>query len=351
MPRLSSLLLGLVVVVVGLWVLTPMARAMLLLRETQHTVEAAPVIDGVQATGQHFYSNNDSTGPDASSVPENSIPIAGWLYVVNTHAPTVILLPGWKDDRSSMVGYASMLLKGGLNVMAIDFRGTGHSGGEFSLGLNEPMDVKAAITQLDSLGQLSNHHYALFGVSFGAGVAIATAGGNGDQYLDAPEVVAVVADSPWATEDNTVDRLNAIPLPGFSIPLPHSVTLFGHHIQFLPDAQWAVNSTIGGNLDTRSALEGAKHLTSNQSLLIIHSAGDTNPTTSEAAARQLYDAAHVKHKSLWIAPAGGHASAMVAQPEAYQSTVLTFLQKYLVGYHDAPAPSVAPSYSGGSPTA
>jgi dienelactone hydrolase len=341
MPRLSTLLLSLVVVIAALWVLTPMARAMLLLRESQHTVQAPPVIDGVPASDAHFYTNDD---------PNNPIPIAGWLYVVNTHAPTVILLPGWKEDRSTMVSYAAMLLKSGINALAIDFRGTGHSGGEFSLGLNEPLDVEAAISYLDADGLLANHHYGLYGVSFGAGVAIAAAGGNGNQDPGASEVVAIVADSPWATEDDTVDRLNSLPLPGFSLSLPQSFTLFGHHVQFLPDAQWAVDTTLGGNPDTHSALQGAMHLSSNQSLLIIHGAGDANSTTSLIAAQQLYDAAHVKHKTLWIAPSGGQSGAGAAQSGAYQATVLGFLQKYLVDYHDAPSPAVAPNYPGRSTT-
>ncbi len=340
MPRLSTLLMSLVIVVAGLWILTPMARAMLLLRETQHAVEAAPVIDGLPATDAHFYTNDET---------DNPIPIAGWLYVVNTHAPTVILVPPWKEDRSTMVSYASMLLKGGLNALMIDLRGTGHSGGEFSLGLYEPVDVKAAIDYLDTNAEIANHHYALYGLSFGAGVAIAAAGGNGDQYPTESEVVAVVADSPWATEDDTINRLNSVPLGGVSVPLPQSFTLFGHHVQFLPDARWVVDTTLGGNPDSHSALQGAMHLSSSQSLLIIHDAGDTNSTTSLSAAQELYTAAHVQHKALWIAPSSGHASALEAQPQDYQATVLNFLKKYLVNYHDA-APSATPGNVGG-PTA
>jgi hypothetical protein len=103
----------------------------------------------------------------------------------------------------------------------------------------------------------------------------------------------------------------------------------------LPDAHWVVDETIGGNPDTRSALEGAMHLSPSQALLIIHSAGDTNSTTSLAAAEQLYEAAQVQHKTLWIAPLGGHAGALAAQPAVYQAKVMGFLHKYLVDYHDA----------------
>jgi fermentation-respiration switch protein FrsA (DUF1100 family) len=186
------------------------------------------------------------------------------------------------------------------------------------------------------------------GVSFGAGVAIAAAGGNGADYPGAPQIAAVVADSPWATEDEAVDRLNDIPVFGQAIPLPHSITLFGHQLNFLPDAQWAVDSTLGGVPDTRSALAGAQNLAAGQSLLIIHSAHDDNATTSATVATELFNAAKVRHKFLWTAPIGGHIGALSAQPSVYEAKVLGFFQKYLVPIKDPTVPSVAP-FPGESP--
>jgi pimeloyl-ACP methyl ester carboxylesterase len=331
MRRVGSLAVSLIVVIIALWVVTPMARAMLLLRAAQHSVGAAPVIVGIPGSDVSFYTTDDSTAPSASAVSDNRIPIAGWFYVVRPGAPTVILLPGWKADRASMQSYAAFLLRGGLNTLLIDLRGSGHSGGEFSLGLYEPQDVKAAVSYLDASPQITNHHYALYGVSFGAGVAIAAAGGNGAQYQGAPEVVAVVADSPWATEDDTVSRLDSLTVLGWSVPLPHSADVLGHSITFMPDARWAVDSTLGGNMDIRSALAGARSLAPTQSLLIIHGLHDTNSTTSLAVAQRLFKAARVKHKQLWLAPKGG----------AYEQQVLGFLGKYLVKYKDPPSPTPA----------
>ncbi|MDB5075149.1 MAG: esterase/lipase/thioesterase family active site protein [Chloroflexi bacterium] len=335
MRRLRSLLTALVLVVVALWVVTPMARAMLMLRADQHPLGPAPIIAGIRAADAHFYTSDDSINFSSSTV-DNPIPISGWLYVVKPAAPTVILVPGWKDDRTSMLKYANFLVRDGVNALMIDLRGTGHSGGEFSLGLDEPKDVKAAVSYLDTLSQISNHHYGVLGVSFGAGVIIAAAGGDGGNYGGESQIVAIVADSPWATQDATIDRLNHLQVFGASIPLPHAATLLGHHITFLPDAQWAIDATIGGVPDTRSALAGAKNLAPGQSLLIIHSTHDDNPTTTAVDAQALYNAAKVRHKFLWMAPLGGHAGAYTAQPAAYEAKVLDFFHKYLINVKDTP---------------
>jgi pimeloyl-ACP methyl ester carboxylesterase len=344
MRRVRSLIIAIVIVVIALWVVTPMARAMLLLREDQHPIGSPPVIAGIRAEESYFYTSNDATNYSASTT-NNPIPISGWLCVTKSSAPTVIVLPGWKDDRSSMLKYAAFLLRDKLNVLLIDFRGSGHSGGEFSLGLNEPMDVKAAVSYLDTLTQITNHHYGVLGVSFGAGVAIAAAGGNGKAYAGETQLDAIVSDSPWATEDPTIDRLDQLQVLGRSISFPNSVTLFGRQITFLPDARWAIDATLGGTPDTRSALAGAQNLTANQALLIIHSVNDSNATTTEADARALFDAAKVKHKFLWMAPMGDHAGAYDGQPAVYEAKVLDFFQKYLVSVKDPPVPHVYPGNS------
>jgi pimeloyl-ACP methyl ester carboxylesterase len=325
-------------VIIAVWALTPMARAMLLLRDAQHSMGGDPVIAGIQSTEAHFYTTSD-LGSGYSVTTDNPIPIAGWLVLDHPNAPTVIVLPAWKEDRTTMLKYATFMVQGGLNVLLIDLRGSGRSGGQFSLGLYEPTDVKGAISYLDTLPTLNNHHYGVFGVSFGAGIALSAAGGNGDQYAGDTEIDAIVADSPWASESDTVDRLNALDIGGLSIPLPHTATIAGHTIDFLPGAAWAVDHTVGGDPDTRSALLGAKHLQAGQSLLIIHAAQDNNPTTTLAAAQQLYNAAPVTHKFLWLAPLGGHAGAYDAQPQVYTQKVMSFFKTYLVNLKNTSATS------------
>lgn len=323
MRRLRSLLIALALALVGFWSLAPMARAMLLLRDDQHALPAPPLIAGVPSTSVSFYTS------DAG----NPIPISAWLAIGHADAPTVILVPGWKDDRRSMLPYADFLLHAGLNALLIDLRGSGHSGGTFSLGLHEPDDVAAAVSYLDTLSQIRNRHYGVLGVSFGAGVAIAASGDPLHEFAPTPEIRAVVADSPWATEDETVARLNRLPLLGFSLPL-------------LPDAGWAVDQTIGGSPDRSSALQGASHLQAGQALLLIRSAHDQNPTTTAADVQRLYDAARAtkaRVSPIWTAQRGDHGHALSAQPAAYRRRVLEFFRRYLVQIKD-PKPASSPSY-------
>ena len=329
MPRLRSLLTGMLVALVAFWAVAPMARAMLLLRDEQHSMANPPVIGGVQSIDASFYTSDSS----------NPIPISGWFVLKRPTAPTVILLPDWKADRTSMLSYASFLVRGGLNALLLDFRGSGHSGGSFSLGLNEPLDVAAAVSYLDTMGTLINHHYGVLGVSFGAGVAIAAAGNPLTSLPGSPELRAIVADSPWATENPTVDRLDRLPILGLSIPL-------------LPDAGWAVHLSLGGSLDASSASAAAAHLQAGQSLFLIRGSHDDNPTTTAADFQTLYVAAKLTKATVvspWVAPLGGHAGAYATQPAVYEAKVLAFFTRHLVALKDpkpAPSSSGYPDYTG-----
>ena len=317
MPRPRSLFIALIVALIAFWAVAPMARAMLLLRDAQQQSDPIPHIDGRRATFVSFYTTND----------DNPIPIDGWQVVAHPKAPTVILIPGWKDDKSTMLPYAGFLVKGGLNVLLIDLQGSGHSGGSFTLGLNEPNDVLAAVSYLDTVPSLQSHVYGLLGVSFGAGVAImAAAPGPGDLGIPT-EIRAVVADSPWATEQPTIDHLNQIKIGRLAVPL-------------VPDAGWAVDQTLGGKVKSISTVQSASRLQKGQALLLIHSAHDDNSTTTTGDVQQIYQAAKTSHATVpkpWLAPLGGHAEAYAAQPQIYAAKVLRFFHRYLK------APKVAPS--------
>jgi dienelactone hydrolase len=343
MARLRTWSIAIAVVLIAFWIFTPMARAMWLLHDVQHPMGNPPIIAGKQSLDAHFYTTDDSTSSNPNVDP-NPIPIAGWLVVTNQKAPTVILLPGWKEDRNSMLKYADFLVRGGLNVLLIDMQGSGHSGGTFTLGFDEPTDVKAAVSYLDTYQGISNHHYGVLGVGFGAGVGIAAAGGDGNPYPGDPEISAIVADSPWATEDAEINNLNQISIGGLTIPFPRTDRFFGHAMP--PDAWWTVDQTIGGSPDQRSALQGAAHLQAQQALFIIYGDHPSDPSITQAAAQQLYQTTTVTHKEYWDAPQTGQGDAYDDQPAAYSTKVLAFFKSYLVSLKD---PSVTTPGNVGTP--
>lgn len=237
----------------------------------------------------------------------DGVSLDGWLVPASSRVPTVILVGGFKADRTSMVPYAGFLHAAGFNAFLYDSRGTGGSSGMFSLGLREVKDVQGAVAYLNSRAGSHIHRYGLLGVSLGAGVAIVAAS-------RLPEVHAIVADSPYTDQRAVVQRLDTM----------HAGPLT---LAMAPVAPWLVDQLIGAPLDSFSPLRGAAKL-GGRPLLLIHSEHKQNPTTPLGAALALKHAAG-KNATLWIAPLGGHAGALAAQPAPYRQRVVTFLRHYL----------------------
>lgn len=237
----------------------------------------------------------------------DGVPLAGWFVERSAQAPSVILVPGFKADRASMVPYARFLYADGLNVLLYDSRGTGGSGGMFSLGVREVNDVHGAITFLEHRSSLRNQRIGVLGVSLGAGVAIVAA----SRFTP---IKAVVADSAYTDQRAVVDRLDTLRVGPLRVPLA-------------PIAPWIVDRILGTRLAAFSPLQVVAHIAP-RALLLIHSRHDTNPTTPLSGAIALYRAAGPP-VSLWVAPHGDHAGAVSAQPAAYRRHVDHFFARYL----------------------
>ena len=281
-----------VFILIVLWVGIPVARAgALVITNPFRSPSAHPA--GLPAERVHFLATD-------------GVKIAGWLVGSSPTAPVIILVPGFKAGSTSMVPYARFLYKDGFNALLYDSRGMGGSGGSFTLGLREVNDVWGAVAYLDRRPHLSRR-YGLLGVSLGAGVAIGAAAGS-------PRLAAIVADSAYTDQERTVDRLDSLVFGALHVPLA-------------PIGPWAVDRLIGSSLERFSPLRVVSHL-SPRPLLLIHSRHDANPTTPLAGARALRAAAG-PHASLWIAPRGGHAGALAAQPAEYTRRVLAFFRRWL----------------------
>ena len=293
MSRRSRFLALYVFIVVLLWVGIPVARAgALVITNPFRSPSARPT--GLPVQPIHFRA-------------ADGVSIAGWLVGASHTAPVVILVPGFKAGSTSMVPYARLLYKGGFDALLYDSRGMGGSGGSFTLGVREVDDVRGAVAYLDTRPQLNHHGYGLLGVSLGAGVAIVAA-------AHSPRIAAVVADSAYTDQHRTVDRLDSLLFGGLRVPLA-------------PVAPWTVDRLTGVSLHDFSPLRAVSHLNP-RPLLLIHSRYDSNPTTPLTGAQTLLAAAGA-HAALWIAPRGGHAGALAAQPAEYTHHVLTFFHRWL----------------------
>jgi dipeptidyl aminopeptidase/acylaminoacyl peptidase len=291
--RFVRLVLILLLFLVALWVAIPAARVGLLLW-TSPFRQAPPKPAGLAAQSVRFKASDGVT-------------LRGWFIPSGAASPTVVLVPGFKDDRASMVPYARFLHQARFNVLLYDSRGTGGSDGRFSLGAREVRDVRGAVSYLQRRTDLRAKRFGVLGVSMGAGVAIVAA-------ARLPAIGAVVADSAYTDQRQTVDRLDTLARGPISLPLA-------------PIAPWLVDRVLGVRLASFSPLRAIPKIAP-RAVLLIHSRHDHNPTTPLRGAVALQQRAG-SNASLWIAPKGSHAGALQAQPRAYEGRVINFFRRHL----------------------
>ncbi len=72
--------------------------------------------------------------------------VAGWWCPVSNSRGAVLLLPGIRANRLSMVDRARLLRRAGYSILLIDFQATGESKGDrITFGWKESRDVLAAV--------------------------------------------------------------------------------------------------------------------------------------------------------------------------------------------------------------
>jgi len=247
---------------------------------------------------------------------EDSVMLCGWLIPapggLDDARGSVILGHGISDTMGSLLGFAEWLQAGGYNVLMLDFRGHGRSGGDqTSVGYLEHQDMGAGLRYLEARGL---HKIGVMGWSLGAATAIAT----GAIYK---QVVGVVADSCFS-------RL--------AVPLSRATVNILHHP---PGLAWVeglyaerlVARSLGFDpMDARP--ETLVGRISPRPLLLIHSEEDD--LCPPAGARRLFERAG-EPKELWMSRAGSHAvGPYQTYPNEYRRRVLAFWER---AFADAPA--------------
>lgn len=164
---------------------------------------------------------HDPTRPDREPSPwepiaveaADGVRLAGaWHSAANANGRTLLLLHGFAEDRAAMLGRAEALAARGWNVVAIDSRGRGQSGGDrTTFGGREADDLRAwAAALADRVGP--ELKLAAWGRSMGAAIALRAS-------VEEPRLRAVVLEAPYPELTPTVAAwLRRWRLPGFLAP-------------------------------------------------------------------------------------------------------------------------------------
>ena len=123
---------------------------------------------------------------------KDGIPLkAWWLPASGTPRGSVIVAHGIDHTRQVMFSRAVFLVRDGYDVLLIDLRGHGESGGTVvSPGLLEARDILGGLRYIRSRGD--SEPVLVLGVSYGAVASLIAA-------AESPEIAAVISDGAFLT--------------------------------------------------------------------------------------------------------------------------------------------------------
>jgi hypothetical protein len=245
---------------------------------------------------------------------------AWWLPASGVPRGAVIVAHGIDHTRQVMLPRAVFLVHGGYDVLLVDLRGHGESGGTVvSPGVLEARDVLGALQYVRS--RANEEPVVVLGVSYGAVACLIAA-------AESPEISGIIADGAFPTGKDVDDVIAR-----------HY--LHDHRTNFWLRAAFLASSVPG--VDRATALMyylrtgiylGPELLSVTPSarrikvpVLLISGQRDWIVPTDKA--RQILSAIADKRKRLLVIPMATHDTTYSTAPTLYASTVLSFLDRYV----------------------
>ncbi|HOY68278.1 MAG TPA: alpha/beta hydrolase [Candidatus Ozemobacteraceae bacterium] len=230
--------------------------------------------------------------------------IAGRWFPGHPDAGAVLLCHGHCVDHRHLMDMADFLHSNGYNILALDFRAHGKSGGAYtSIGLHEGDDIAAVIAAAETQGLLpAGMPLAAYGRSMGA-AALA----NGSGRL--PRITAFLLESSFAElriiAARDILRVSGIP----DSPLIDILFAF---------SRWRTGYDYASN----RPVEGIRGVAS-RPILLIHDALDVRATREDHDRLR----AAVPHAEELVIPDAPHVRGHQPPPAPFEPVVLDFLRR------------------------
>jgi len=239
----------------------------------------------------------------------DGVELAGWFVPGDGSGATIVSSHGSHvNGPINYPGYA-FLHRAGYNMMFLDHRGHGQSGGKATtLGPREVRDLVGAVAYLRTRPDVDPERIGAIGCSMGSAIVIGAAAQD-------PNIQAVVAESVYADMGELWDRFGRVAIRGTQLGWSWGLPM-----------RWGTWLWTGERIAAFKPEELIGQI-SPRSVFVIHGELDNAACTVDDA-RRLYQAAG-DPRELWIVPGAGHCGAHALLPEEYETRVLDFFDRAL----------------------
>ena len=248
---------------------------------------------------------------EVSFMSSDGVPLKGWYLGGGDRSASIVCAHGLFRSRREVLDRGVLLRRAGFNVLLLDSRRHGESGGErVTLGFKERFDVQGGVRFLQNRNP--DDRMLLFGVSMGGAASLLAA-------AETPEVMLVIADSSFLSLEHTITHHLELffGLPPFPL---------GEELMFFIERG-------AGFRKEEFDLEQAVAKISDRPILFI--AGSDDQRMPIELQRRLYRAARSPMSELVIIDGATHGAAYRTEPDTYREVLLEFLSRVL----EPPAPT------------